>query len=26
VFHASPQDLTRIYGRIAEFTAEFLQT
>jgi alanine-synthesizing transaminase len=26
VFLASPQDLTRIYGRIAEFTAEFLRT
>ncbi len=25
VFLASPDDLTRIYGRIAEFTADFLQ-
>jgi aspartate/methionine/tyrosine aminotransferase len=26
VFLASPDDLTRIYGRIAEFTADFLRT
>jgi alanine-synthesizing transaminase len=26
VFLASPQDLRRIYGRIAEFTAEFMRT